>query len=29
VIPEVTAELFLIRVILTDPLQASLYPTLD
>jgi hypothetical protein len=28
VIPEVPEELFLIRIILTDPLKASLYPTL-
>ena len=29
VLPEVTEELFLIRIILADPLQASLYPALD
>jgi hypothetical protein len=28
VLPEVTEELFLIRIILADPLQASLYPTI-
>jgi len=28
VIPEVPEELFLIRIILADPLKASLYPTL-
>ena len=28
VLPQVTEELFLIRIILADPLQASLYPTL-
>jgi hypothetical protein len=28
VLPEVPEELFLIRIILADPLQASLYPTL-
>src|SRR5215204_5368549 len=29
VLPEVTEELFLIRILLADPLQASLYPALD
>jgi hypothetical protein len=28
ILPEVTEELFLIRIILADPLQTSLYPTL-
>jgi hypothetical protein len=28
VIPEVTEELLLLRVVLTNPLQASLYPTI-
>ena len=28
VLEEVTEELFLIRVVLADPLQASLYPTI-
>jgi hypothetical protein len=28
VLPEVTEELFLLRIVLAEPLQASLYPTL-
>src|SRR5215212_8189500 len=29
ILPEVTEEYFLIRIILANPLQTSLYPTLD